>query len=225
LLLTAAKFLVPIDRAFRNHDWEPRYGSNPSLLLDGKTCLILGLGHIGQRVALVCQALGMQVLGIRRNPGAPILPGLRMDVYPPEDLHQLLPRAEALIITLPLTSETENMIGENELELLPSGGLLVNVGRGKIVDQAALYHTLKDGRLAAAGLDVWYNYPQAQAERRSTPPADYPFHELDNLVMSPHRGGGSLESEKHRMESLAELINFASQNKSIPNRVDIEAGY
>jgi phosphoglycerate dehydrogenase-like enzyme len=130
-----------------------------------------------------------------------------------------------MIITLPLTDQTEALIGERQLELLPPGSLLVNVGRGKIVEQAALYHSLNSGKLAAAGLDVWYNYPETPEDRNNTPPADFPFHELNNLVMSPHRGGGSTESEKRRMEQLADLINSAADDQPLPNRVEIERGY
>lgn len=225
LLLAAAKFLVPFDRALRQNDWTPRYQPNPSPILEGKTALVLGFGAIGQRVGRFCQGLGMQVVGVRRHPDRPILPGLEAEVRPPEVLPEMLPRADALIVTLPYTSETDGLIGADQLALLPEGALLVNVGRGPIVDQGALYHALKPGRLRAAGLDVWYNYPESPEDRGSTPPADYPFHELDNVVMSPHRGGDSAESERLRMTHLAVLLNAAARGEDLPNRVDLSAGY
>ena len=225
LLMAAVKFLVPFDRAFRTHDWTPRYQPNPSLLLEGKTALILGFGNIGQRVGRFCQALGMEVIGIRRQPAAPLLPGLHADVHPPEDLEQILPRVHALIITLPFTSQTEGLIGARQLSLMVPGGLVVNVGRGLIIDQEALYHALEDGTLSSAGLDVWYNYPQTTDERINTPPADYPFHELDNIVMSPHRGGGSSETMSLRMHHLAQLLNSLCNGEPVPNQVDVKMGY
>lgn len=225
LLLAAAKFLVPIDREFRKHDWTPRYGTNPSLLLEGKTATILGFGHIGQRVGLVCQALGMEVIGVRKRIGAHLITGLRAEVHPVQMLEQLLPRTNMLIITLPLTPETNGLVGEEQLSRMVPGGILVNVGRGAIVDQAALYHALTDGRLSAAGLDVWYNYPASPEERTSTPPADHPFHQLDNVVMSPHRGGGSRDTEVQRMLHMAELLNDLHNGSPTLNRVDIQAGY
>jgi phosphoglycerate dehydrogenase-like enzyme len=103
--------------------------------------------------------------------------------------------------------------------------VLVNVGRGPIVDEAALYAALRDGTLYAAGLDVWYNYPADEAARAHTPPSDYPFHELDNVVMSPHRAGSSVETEALRMVHLARLLNAAARGEPMPNRVDLEAGY
>jgi phosphoglycerate dehydrogenase-like enzyme len=225
LLLAAAKFLLPIDRRFRDNNWAPRYETNPALLLEGKTVLILGFGHIGQRVGLVCQALGMQVVGVRRRVDSDLLPGLETETHPVQQLDQLLPRVHVLVITLPITAQTEGLVGARQLSLMQPGGLLVNVGRGRVVDQAALYQALTDGTLSAAGIDVWYSYPDSKEERSTTPPADYPFHELDNIVMSPHRGGGSLDTEKLRMQHLAELLNALYDGEPTSNLVDITAGY
>jgi phosphoglycerate dehydrogenase-like enzyme len=103
--------------------------------------------------------------------------------------------------------------------------VLVNVGRGAIVDEAALYHALRDGTLYATGLDVWYHYPADEAARSHTPPSMYPFHKLENIVMSPHRAGGSKEMEVSRMAHLATLLNTAARGEATPNRVDVRAGY
>ena len=225
LLLAAAKFLVPIDREFRDHNWVPRYETNPALLLEGKTALILGFGNIGQRVGLVCQALGMGVIGVRRNHQASLLPGLQAEVHTIDHLDRLLPRSHVLIITLPITPHTDGLVGAEQIGHMPPGGLLVNVGRGRVVDQAALYQALTDGMLAAAGVDVWYNYPESPGERDSTPPSNFPFHELDNIVMSPHRGGGSRDTERLRMQHLAALLNALHNGSPTANQVDIKAGY
>lgn len=225
LLLAAAKFIVPIDRTFRGHDWSPRYEPDRSTVLDGKTALILGFGHIGRRVGLYCQALGMRVMAIRRRPDRGASPGLQASVHAPAMLPALLPQAAALIITLPFTPETDGWIGVKELALLPQDALLINVGRGRIVDQAALFRALRSGAILAAGLDVWYNYPTEPETRQNTPPSDYPFHELDNVVMSPHRGGDSTSSEAARMAHLAELLNALARGEPVENQVDVQAGY
>lgn len=225
LLLAAAKHLVSIDHTFRHHDWTPRYQPNPSPTLEGKTALILGFGHIGQRVGRICQALGMEVIALRRQPGAPLIHSVQAEIHAPQALEELLPLADMLIITLPFTPQTDGLIGPHQLSLMKPGGILVNVGRGRIVDQEALYNVLKDGTLGAAGLDVWYNYPENPDQRTNTPPADYPFHELENIIMSPHRGGGSQESERLRMRHLAELLNALSNRDVVPNKVDVKAGY
>ncbi len=226
LMLAAAKHIVSADRALRAHDWTPRYRPTPSLLLDGKTALILGYGAIGRRAAQICRGLGMQVLAIRREPATPGEgDAYANEIHPPETLHNLLPQADALIVCLPHTPETDRLIGEEELNLLPDGALLVNVGRGPVIDQTALYRALKDGPLYAAGLDVWYNYPSDEDARSHTPPADYPFHELENVVMSPHRAGHIDGKEEGRLDRLAVLLNALARGEPAPNKVDLSIGY
>ncbi len=225
LMLAAAKFILPCDRALRQNDWRPRYNPPPAIALEGKTALILGFGQVGQRIGRACHALGMQVLAVRRQTEQPIPVEYPVEVYDLATLPQLLPRAHALLVALPATSATEGLLGERELALLPPGAVLVNIGRGAIVDQGALYVALASGQLGAAGLDVWYNYPHSQVEWVNTPPADYPFHTLDNVVLSPHRAGASTETESLRMTHLAELLNAIARGEPIPNRVDVQAGY
>lgn len=224
LLLAAVKFVPAMDRELRANDWRSRYAQTPVTTLRGRTALILGYGHIGRYLAPICQAFGMTVVGIRRDPP---MPGDAdgVEVYPPGALDQLLPRAEVLINVLPLTPETEGLIGAKALALLPDEAVLVNVGRGGTVDEEALYRALTDGRLRAAAIDVWYNYPREQDDRANTPPSRFPFHELDNVVMSPHRAGYLSSAENKRMEDLAVLLNIAATGEPMPNLVDPVLGY
>jgi len=224
LLLAAAKRIVPMDRALRQGDWRPRYESQVALGLAGKTALVLGYGEIGKRVASGCLGLGMTVAAVRRQ-AKPNERNGQVAVHPPSALAALLPTADALLISLPLTPATEGLIGARELALLPARAVLVNVGRGPIVDEAALYQALASGRLYAAGLDVWYRYPEDEAGRAATLPAHQPFHELDQVVMSPHRGGDNLETEARWPLALAALLNAAARGEPLPNRMDLTAGY
>ena len=226
LLLAAMKSIVPMDRSLRAHDWSPRYQRKPSLLVSGKRALILGFGAIGHHVAALCRGLGMEVTAVQRHaeqPGTDTPDDV--EIATPDELHQHLPGTEALFVCLPHTPETTGIIGAEELALLPAGAVLINIARGPIVDEAALYGALSEGRLYAAGLDVWYNYPADAEARRHTPPADHPFHELENVVMSPHRAGHTEETEGLRMEHLAELLNAAARGQPMPNRVDLQDGY
>lgn len=211
LMLAAAKKIIPIDRALRAHDWRPRYDeNNRSLGLDGRTAVVLGYGAIGKRVGSACRGLGMEVVGLRRGSST--------------TLAEALPTAHVLFVCLPWTAPTEGIVGATELALLPDGAVVVNVGRGPLIDEKALYDELAAGRLRA-GLDVWYRYPKAAEERENTPVSEYAFHELDNVVMSPHRAGHSDTTERLRARHLAELLHAAAQGEDIPNRVDLEAGY
>lgn len=223
LLLAAGKRLLPFDRSLREHRWLPRNGSNEGPLLEGKTVLILGYGAIGRRVARICQAMDMRALATRRRRVPAQEDGVL--IYGPDALQGLLSQANALIICLPMTENTEGLVGREELALLPPDAVLVNVGRGPIVQEQALFEALRDGQLGAAGLDVWYNYPEERDGRTPVPPANFPFHELENVVMSPHRAGGSDDTERLRLEHLARTLRAAVRGEELPNRVDLGRGY
>ncbi len=227
LLMATAKRLLPFDRAFRRRNWQARFEAAPSaMLLDGKRALVLGYGAIGQRIAHVLSALGLAVTAVCRDPSKhPDASEFGVDVRAVEELHRLWPQADVLMIALPQTPETEGLVGEAQLDGMPDAALLVNVGRAAVVDQAALYDALSNGNLGGAGIDVWYNYPSGPDERAATPPADYPFHDLDNVVMSPHRAGGGDTIEARRMAELAELLNALARGETDTQRVDLNAGY
>jgi phosphoglycerate dehydrogenase-like enzyme len=224
LLLAAAKHIIPMDRALREHDWTPRYQPNPSILLEGKNALVLGYGEIGRRVGRMCKAMGMRVVAVKRHEEEGDSNEI-IDVRPMADLKDLLPSTQALIICVPLTPESDNLIDHAALSLLPKDALIVNVSRGPIIHEEALYRALSEGRIYAAGLDVWYTYPKDEGSRTHTPPSRFPFHTLDNVVLSPHRAGGAIQLEYRRMEALADVLNVASQGQPMPSRVDLKLGY
>jgi len=235
LLLAAAKDTVRMDQALRRHDWSPRYEPSRSVRLDGKRALVLGYGAIGRRIAEACLALGMEVDAVRRRLDAPTSTG-RLRLHPGSSLDRLLPHAAVVMIALPHTGETDGLLDRERLGLLPSGAILVNVARARIVDEEALWQALRDGHLHSAGLDVWYRYPHEDAaavpgyfnappSATSTAPSEFPFEELDNVVLSPHRGGTSAETEEHRIRALADLLAPAGQGRPLANQVDLAAGY
>jgi phosphoglycerate dehydrogenase-like enzyme len=229
LLLAAAKQTVPMDQALRRNDWTPRYSPEQAMLLEGKICLILGYGEVGRRIGAILRAMGMRVLGIRRNPHGP-------DEFGPSDLMKLLPQTNVLMIAIPHTRETDGMIGREQIEAMPPGGIIVNVARAQVVDEGSFYEALKSGHLHSAGMDVWYRYPkeegtavpgyfEAPPSAKNSPPANYPFGELSTIVMSPHRGGATAGTEKQRVQHLATLIRAAAQGGEVPNQVKLDLGY
>jgi phosphoglycerate dehydrogenase-like enzyme len=240
LMLIAAKDVLAIDRRFRRHNWGESYTSDTISLMAGKRALIVGYGAIGREIASRCLAFRMKVSAIRRSEAGtqeniacgadngvcyqPGIPGVDVFVTNASRLPDLLPGADVLFLSVPLTEETDGMIGARELSLLPTGSILVNVSRGRVVDEAALYEHLKVGRIRA-GLDVWYNYPKTAVSRASTQPSVYPFHELSNVVMTPHLAGHSDRTESLRARELANTLNLASESKPLPNRVDLDKGY
>lgn len=225
LMLAAAKDLVPIDASLRKHDWGRRYDIHAMELLAGRRVLILGYGAIGKEIASRCLAFDMEVSAVRRRgDAAETGRGAGVAVFPASQLRGLLPRADVLFLSLPLTDETKGMIGAAELALLPAGAILVNVSRGRIVDEKALYESLKGSRIRA-GLDVWYNYPASQESRACTPPSEYPIGDLHNVVMTPHLAGHSDRTEVLRSRELAALLNRASRGEPLPGRVNVTLGY
>ena len=165
--------------AQRRQAWEP----HPVAELEGRTLGVLGLGPIGLEVARLGVALRMRVIGLRRTPRG----DEPCETWPLSRLHELLPRADALVLALPLGEGTRRIVGARELALLPRGAWLVNVGRGELVDETALVRALESGHLGGAGLDVFEVEPL---------PSTSPLWRLPNVIVTPHSSGvspGNLE--------------------------------
>ncbi|MFH2121307.1 MAG: D-2-hydroxyacid dehydrogenase, partial [Pseudomonadota bacterium] len=163
-------------RMKQGREWR-RY--RPGLLRD-RTVGILGLGAVGKEIARLCKAFGMKVIGIRRSGGAASpIPDVDR-VYPRERLPELLAESDFLVLALPLTKETEGMIGEKELRGMKPTAFLINVARGAIVDEGALIRALEEKWIAGAGLDVFTREPL---------PPESPFYTMPNVLFSPHISG------------------------------------
>ena len=223
LLLAAAKAVVPMDSALRSYDWRPRFRPDPAIMLEGRHALVLGYGAIGRRVARLCRGLGMSVSAVRRS--GVVAQRDEVEVHGVQDLARLLPSAQVLMVCLPHTAQTEGLISEEMLGLLPAGAVLVNIARAAIIDEEALFWSLSTGHLHSAGLDVWYRYPKGEKARTNTAPSAQPFEVLQNVVMSPHRSGHAGEIEVLRMVQLRRVIDALAAGEPAPNRVDCGRGY
>lgn len=169
-----------------------------------KKCAVLGTGAIGSQIAKLLKAFSCEITGFKRTlPDSPIP---HFDSVT-NNLEQAVTDAEIVFVCLPLTQKTEGLIDKTVLEMM-KGKFLVNVGRGRIVKQKALYNALKDGILKGAALDVWYNYPKI-GKAHDTMPADYPFHELSNVVMSPHAASHTEAAEHADIdETMNNLLHY-----------------
>lgn len=164
--------------------------------LGGKTLLIVGMGRIGGRLAQLGKAFGMRVIGIKRDParGAEHADA----TYGRERLREALAGADVVAIACPLTPETENMIGADAIAAMRPSAHLINVARGRIVDEAALTAALREGRIAAAGLDVTREEPL---------PAASPLWGLPNVIVTPHVGGETQRYEDGVIDILLENLD------------------
>ncbi|HEU5101816.1 MAG TPA: D-2-hydroxyacid dehydrogenase, partial [Roseiflexaceae bacterium] len=147
-----------IDNQRRKH-WERYAGTE----LGGRTLAIVGAGKIGAEAARLARAMGMTVLGVKRNPAGVDPASLNLhELYGPDRLGDVLRRAEYLVLIAPHTDETEHMIGATELALMPAGAVLINIGRGQLIDEPALIAALQSGHLGGAALDVFAEEPLPQ---------------------------------------------------------------
>jgi phosphoglycerate dehydrogenase-like enzyme len=223
-MLVLTRGFARIDGALRRGTWESQWaiGTPPPAPwpeLAGKTLGIVGYGRIGQSVARRARAFDMEILAIRRDvwrsadDELELLDGL--DV-----LDEVLRRSDYLILTLPLTPATRGLIGEAQLRAMKPTAVLVNVSRAEIVDEQALYQALAERRLAGAALDVWYRYPSDAAP---TLPARQPFHELDNVLMTPHVSGWTEGMLEARAALIAENIARAARGAPPVNLIPTAA--
>ena len=191
-------------------------GSNgPNRAVAGSRVLIVGLGAIGGAAAARFAALGAHVSAIRRRPeeGAP--PAVR-DVAGPDRLHERLPSADVVLISAPQTPETKHLIGAAELALMNRDALLVNISRGKLVDEAALVEALRAGRIRGAALDVFEHEPLA---------ADSPLWTLPNVLITPHTSGFRADHWDAATTLFAENLRRFDSGRPLLNVVDQQAGY
>lgn len=207
------------DRLLRAGVWEgtARREGEPHGELAGGTVGLLGYGTIGRAVAARAAVFGMKVCAVRANPSAePPEPPLAW-MGSPGQLRELLGMSDYLVICCPLTPQTRGLLDAGKLAWLKSGAYLINVSRAEIVDEQALYAALKSGRLAGAALDVWYRYPQATDERLL--PAQAPFHELENVLMTPHLSAWTHAMLERRWTRIAANLDALAENRPLQNVV------
>jgi phosphoglycerate dehydrogenase-like enzyme len=217
-MLAISRSFCRVDAALRQGRWDSVWSGAAVPLwpeLAGKTLGVLGYGRIGQAVARRALAFDMDVLAIRRDAGRPDPNGLGF-VRGPAALDEVLGRADYLAITLALTPDTRGLIGARELARLKPTAMLINVARGEVVDEDALYDALRRGAISGAALDVWYRYPTGAA---LVHPGHRPFHELPNVLMTPHVSGWTEGMMDARAGIIAENIHRTARGEAPVNLV------
>lgn len=186
--------------------------------LSGKRVLLLGVGAIGSAFASKAGALGMEVVGLRRD-ATKADPNVAQTASI-DQLHAFLPSADFVVVTLPYTSETAGMIAGPELALMKASSYLINIGRGGIVDEEALLAALEagpeGGGIAGAGLDVFETEPL---------PPEAPIRRAPNLIITPHYAGWTPHYSDRLWELFLENVEAYAADAPLRNVIDLEAGY
>jgi len=182
--------------------------------LDGKTLLLIGVGSIGNQVAHTAAALGMRVLGVRRNSESNV-PDVDV-MFGPEQLLSVLPKADFVVLKIPLTYETQGIIGELELRAMKPTSILINIGRGGTIQEAALIRALREGWIAGAGLDVFENEPLTSKS---------PFWNMNNVVITAHYSGITPHYHDYAMNIFLNNLKRYKSGLPLLNLVNKELGY
>ena len=216
LLLALRRDLLGLDRRLREGQWaEPDYlGAVDDIR--GSRLGIVGFGGIGRALVEPARGFGMEVIAHRHREPDDSPPDGVTFVHGEAGFDRLLATADAIVLSVPLNEDTRGLIGREELTAMSEDALLINVSRGEVVDQKALYEGLSDGEVAGAGIDTWYRYPSGD---RGTEPADYPFWELGNVVMTPHIAGWSRATAEHRWAFIASNVDRIARGERPKNVV------
>ncbi|MGI6208718.1 MAG: D-2-hydroxyacid dehydrogenase [Anaerolineae bacterium] len=200
-------------RSQTKHDWQGSKGV-PVRELAGSTMVLIGVGAIGGRTAEVAAALGMRVLGVRRDPSVPA-PGVEA-MYGPDQLLSILPEGDFVVLTVPLTYETKGMIGERELRAMKDTAIIINIGRGGTIQADALVRALREGWIGGAGLDVTDPEPL---------PEDSPLWDMENVIITPHNSGSTPKYEERAMAIFLDNLRRYVAGEPLRNVVDKQLGY
>ena len=217
--LMLSRNVLAADRAVRGGSWrtiatDPAVPFHPTL--GGMTMGLVGMGSIGSEVARIAGLLGMEVRAVRKNPEARVADGVSLGwVGGIHQLPELLAASDVVVVTVPLDASTEGMIGAPEIAAMKPSALLINVARGAVVNEHALFDALQSRRIAGAGIDVWWGSPADGV----VPPANLPFGSLDNAVLTPHHSGHARVTFERRSADIAANIRRLAEGRNLQNVV------
>ncbi len=223
LMLSIAKNIVANDQMFRKGLWDPY--KHKAVTLYNKKVLFLGYGAIAQEIKKLCKPFDVKFMAVKKTTSKV----KDVEIFLSTQKRKALKNADFIVNTLPLTDETRDFLNTADFEIMKDTAYVVNVGRGATINEKALYEALKEKRIAGAGIDVWYNYPKSRASGKKEPvpcyPSEYPFDELDNIVMTAHRAWVSdmpwFENTKEIVRNVARYM----KGKEPKNIVDLNEGY
>lgn len=206
------------DASFRSGIWErsSRFQAPPHRELLGSVVGVVGYGLIGRAIARHLQ--GFDVTTLVCNRSKPAHDALHNRWYKLRELGDMAAESDFLIVSIPLTDSTTNLIDKETLKRMRPDAVLINVARGRVVNESALFSALQDGEIGGAILDVWYNYP-SNAEDRFAKPSNYDFASLPNVYMTPHISGWTEGTVERRWTTIADNLMRLAEGKALLNVV------
>lgn len=215
ILAFAKQLPLVLDRQ-REAQWAQHefIGGRLPWLLRGRTLGLIGVGTIGREIAARAQAFGMRVMAVRRRVGEPAA-GIER-VFGADQLYPFLSQSDVLVIAAPLTPQTQVLMGAAQFACLPSGAIVINVGRAKIIDTTALVSALESGHLGGASLDV---FPQEPL------PPDHPLWRLPNVILTPHTSGFRQGHWDDVVDLFADNIERFRRGEPLRFQVQPDLGY
>jgi phosphoglycerate dehydrogenase-like enzyme len=204
-MLALHRELFRQDRQMRKGIWDGSCVQGPPLAseLTGSTLGIVGFGHIGREVARMASAFDLRILSLRSG-------------HTRAEFETLLAESDFIVLSCPLNEETKGLFGAAELAKMRPTASLINVARGEVVQEEALYEALRDRKIRSAAIDVWYQYPRDGVARE---PSRFPFGELDNVILTPHSSAWTERVVSLRFRDIAANIDRLAAGEPLVNVV------
>ena len=226
MLFAVLNKLIPHHGWMKEGQWRRGDKDAKSIPLRGRKVGLLGYGAINQKVHSFLQGFDVEFHALKRSwKNKPDFFPTQLKMYTSSQILEFLEEIDILIIAVPETSKTIGLISHKELEVLGSSSILVNVSRGVVVDEESLYIALHDKKISAAAIDVWYEYNPTVDGAGLKFPFHYPFNELSNIVLSPHRAASPFSDLKRWNEVIENIRNFNMGKKGFLNMVDLNREY
>ncbi len=226
-LLSLMNKVIPHHNAMKEGKWRLGDEFAKNIPLRERTVGLLGYGAINSKIHKFLSGFNVKFASLRTSwKGLKDFP-TPLKKFTPSKLHAFLEYVDTLFVAVPLTKLTRNLIDTQELKILTKNkaALLVNISRGAVVNEEALYLSLKKKELTGAAIDVWYEYkPEPDSEGRKFP-FQFPFHLLDNIVMSPHRAASPFDDLQRWNEVIENIKRFCTGRTDFLNIVDLEREY
>ena len=210
--------LIDIAAAFRGGVWSTGGGAGGGPThgeIMGKTIGIVGYGKIGREVAKRAVGFGCTVIGANRSPIAD--KGDAAEIYPLGELDRMLPRCDIVVVAAGLGPETARLLDARRFGLMKPTAFVINIGRAGILDEEALFNALKQNKIGGAAIDVWWQYPTAAEPNRRG--SQLPFHELPNVIMTPHCSSATDGARDRRFGTVAGNLDRYVRGEPLGNVV------